>query len=416
MIVTDRPAKPKRTAWLALTAILAFGALAATALVAAPAQAERKVLKIGAPIPVTGPLAPEGKNMRTGDDIWADAVNAAGGVKIGNDHYKVEIVYADYQSNTARAVQLTERLITEDKVDALLAPMGSGPTKAASNISEKYGVPMVASNAASEDVYNQGYKYLFGLYTPIETVTDPIVTLIHEKNPNVKRLAVLARNDLFPLALATAVTKAAKREGLEVVFDEKFPIGTLDFATTLTQMRAAKPDWIYVAGYINDVILIRKQIHEQGLNPQALTMLIGPTNPPFLNGVGDELSNNVTTSGYWDPAADYKGEGSIPSTAKYVEIFKKRFNGAIPDYGTASSAAAGVVLELAFEKAGTVDKAKVRDALANLDVNTFYGPVKFGPNGQITSLKPPILQIQDGKPTVVYPPEIQQAEIRFGIK
>jgi branched-chain amino acid transport system substrate-binding protein len=75
-----------------------------------------------------------------------------------------------------------------------------------------------------------------------------------------------------------------------------------------------------------------------------------------------------------------------------------------------------VVLQLAIEKAGSVDPKAVRDALAALDVTTFYGPVKFGPTGQIVSLKPPVFQLRDGKPVIVYPDDIKQGDIRLGVK
>ena len=71
---------------------------------------------------------------------------------------------------------------------------------------------------------------------------------------------------------------------------------------------------------------------------------------------------------------------------------------------------------MAIEKAGSLDRKKVRDELAGMNVQTFYGPVKFGPNGQINSLEPPVFQIQNGQPVVVYPPAIKQGEFKLGVK
>ena len=98
---------------------------------AAPALAQ-DVIKVGAPLPLTGPLSPEGLKQQRGYDLWAETANAKGGIKAGGKTYKVEIVYVDYASNTPRAVQSAERLITEDKVNFLFSPFGSGATKAAS--------------------------------------------------------------------------------------------------------------------------------------------------------------------------------------------------------------------------------------------------------------------------------------------
>ena len=105
-------------------------------------------LQIGAPLPLTGPLSPEGIKQQRGYDVWAEAVNAKGGIKAGGKSYKVEIVYVDYQSNTPRAVQLAEKLITDDKVDYLFAPFGSGATKAVSAVTEKNEVPNIAATAS----------------------------------------------------------------------------------------------------------------------------------------------------------------------------------------------------------------------------------------------------------------------------
>src|SRR5215831_14878695 len=225
------------------------------------------VIRIGAPLPLTGPLSPEGIKQKQGYDLWAEVANSKGGIKTGGKNYKVEIVYVDYASNTPRAVQTAERLITEDKVNFLFAPFGSGATKAASAVSEKYGIPMIAPSASSAEIYDQGYKFIFGTLTGNETVSEPIAKLVTEKNPNIKRVAILARNDLFPLAVAQAFEKAVKAQNLEVVTFERYAIGTMDHAAAITQMRAARPDWVYASGYINDLILIRRQMNDLGLKP-----------------------------------------------------------------------------------------------------------------------------------------------------
>jgi branched-chain amino acid transport system substrate-binding protein len=393
--------------------ILKLGLIAAIALVASPlTYAAEKTLKIGAPLPLTGPLSPEGTRQQNGFQLWADTANAAGGIKVGNDTYKVEMVYVDYQSNTPRAVQAAERLITQDKVDFLFGPFGSGAVKAVSAITEKYGVPMIAPNAASEQVYDQGFKYLFGVYSPNQTLTEPVAEIVAKEHPEIKKVAIIARNDLFPLAIAEEMEKSVTKRGLEIVSFEKYAIGTLDFSSSLTKLRASKPDWIVVTGYVNDLILAREQMAELGVTGQILSMIVGPLDPAFKEGVG-ELTNNVTTFAWWDASAKYQGTDIFGTPAKFVELYQKAYN-MVPEYSSAGSAACGAILQLAIESTGTIDRAKVRDALANMDAMTFWGPVKFGPTGQITSLKPPLIQIQDDTPEVLYPPEIKTSELRLG--
>src|ERR1700744_165932 len=120
-----------------------FACLLVTAVVAGwgvlgQAAAADDVIKFGAPLPLTGPLAPEGIKQQQGYDIWAEQANKAGGISVGGKKYKVEIVYADYQSNTPRSVQTTEQMITQDNINFLFGPFGSGAAKAASTVSEKY--------------------------------------------------------------------------------------------------------------------------------------------------------------------------------------------------------------------------------------------------------------------------------------
>lgn len=378
------------------------------------ALSAEKVIRVGAPLPLTGPLSPEGKKQVQGYDLWAEAANKAGGIKVGNQRYRVKILYYDYQSNTPRAVQLAEKLITEDKVHITFSPFGSGATKAASGVSEKYGIPTMAATASSEEVYNQGYKYLFNTFTPNQTLTDPLSDIVKENLPEAKKVAILARNDLFPLAIANCMDASAKKRGFDVVFFEKYAIGTMDHATALTLIRAAKPDWIFATGYINDLILIRKQMGDLGVSAPVLTMIAGPAYKEFVDATGP-MAENVTSASWWHPAVRYKGEDVFGATENYNKMFEEKY-GHGPDYAQASASAAGAIFQLAIEKAGTLDSKKIRDTLASLEVMTFWGPIKFGPTGQIISLEPPVFQIQGGTQVVIYPPEIQQGEFRIGLK
>lgn len=372
------------------------------------------VIRIGAPLPLTGPLSPEGIKQKQGYDLWAEVANSKGGVKAGGKSYKVEIVYVDYASNTPRAVQTAERLITEDKVNFLFSPFGSGATKAASGVSEKYGIPTVAATASSEQVYDQGYKYLFGTFTPNDTLTEPLSTIVTKRDPNIKRVAILARNDLFPLAIGNEMEKSAKKRKLEVVMFEKYAIGTMDHASAITQMRAAKPDWIFATGYINDLILIRKQMSDLGVTAPIVTMIAGPAYKEFIDATGP-LAENVSSAAWWHPAVRYDGKGVFGSTENFNKVWEQKYKDA-PDYAQASAAAAGEIFQLAIEKANSIDPKQVRDALAALDGTTFYGRIKFGGTGQITSLDPPVFQIQGGKPVVLFPDYVKQGELKTGVK
>ena len=389
---------------------VSIAAAGATALLGIPAAAQ-DVIKVGAPLPLTGPLAPEGLKQKRGYDLWAEAADAKGGIKAGGKTYKIEIVYTDYASNTPRAVQSAERMITEDKVNFLFAPFGSGATKAASAISEKYAVPMLAPTASSAEIFDQGYKYIFATLTGNSSVSVPIAKLVHEKNKDIKRVAILARNDLFPLAVAQEFEKAVKAEGMEVVASERYAIGAMDHSAAITQMRGARPDWFYASGYINDLILIRRQMNDLGLKAPVVTMLAGPAYQEFTQTLGP-LAEDITSMSWWTPAVRYKGKDVFGSTEAFNAAWAKKYGGEA-DYVEAGSAACGAILQMAIEAASTIEPAKVRDAISATDAETFYGHVKFGADGQITSLQPPVFQLVGGNPVILWPPAIKQGELRF---
>lgn len=388
---------------------IASAMLAVSSLVLSPARAD-ETLRIGAPLPLTGALSPEGAKLKQGYELWQDKVNAAGGVKIGDKKQKIELVYYDYQSTTPKAVQLAEKLISDDKVDFLFSPFGSGAAKAVSSVAEKYGVPLLASSASSAEVFDQGYKNLFGLYTDNSTLSEPIADLIKAKLPSVKRVAILARNDLYPLSLGNEFEKSAKKRGFEVVYYEKYPIGTLDHSSALTQLRAAKPDWVVVTGYINDLILVRKQAAELKVGGQVYTLINGPAYKEWIEAVGP-LAENVTTASWFHPVLNYTSDDVFGSTKAFVEQFKAKY-GAEPDFTQASGAAVGVILQAAIERAGSKDRAAVREQLAKGNFKTFFAPVSFGPTGIANSYIPPVYQIQQGKVQVVLPAELATAPFR----
>jgi branched-chain amino acid transport system substrate-binding protein len=379
----------------------------------ASSAAADDVIRFGAPLPLTGPLAPEGIKQQQGYDLWAEQANKAGGISVGGKKYKVEIVYADYQSNTPRAVQTTEQMITQDNVNFLFGAFGSGAAKAASTVSEKYKVPTIAATASSSQVYDQGYKYLFGTFTPNDTLTTPLTQIIKSKAPDVKKVAILARNDLFPLAIAQEMEKSAKANGFEVVYLEKYAIGTLDHSATLSQMKSLAPQWIFLTGYTNDLLLIRKQMVDQQMTAPVVTMIAGPAYQDFIEAAG-QSAENLTSASWWHPAEEYAGKDIFGSTSNFVKLFRDKYKSE-PDYGQASAALCGALFQVAIERAGSLDHDKVRDELAKLDIVTFFGPVKFGPNGQINSLEPPVFQIQGAKPVVLFPQAIKQGELKLGV-
>jgi len=392
-------------------ALAGLATLAATSLltVAQPAAAQTTI-RIGAPLALTGGLADEGKKQQIAYDMWLERVNAAGGISVGGQKMKVELVTYDYQTDPKSAQQIAERLITQDKVDFLTAPFGSGHTKVVAGVAERYGVPIMASVASSESVFNQGYKYLFGTLAPNGGIVQNMATLFTKVVPGVKKIAILGREDVFPRAMAVEMKKAAEAAGMEVVYDAFYPVGTLDHAAALSSIKAAAPQWIYVTGYTQDLILARKQMADLKLSAPIITMITGPSYREYIDALGP-LANGVTSASWWHHSLTYQSDDVFGSTEAFYKAFVAREK-KDPDYVHASAAAALITLQKAIEKAGTLDKAKVRDALAATDIMTFYGPIKFGPNGMNQGRELPIVQVQAGKVVPLFPGAIQAGTLQ----
>lgn len=383
----------------------------ATAVSAGQAIAQDKVFRIGAPLALTGGLADEGKKQEDVWKLWSDKVNAAGGIDIGGEMYAVEFVQYDYQTDGKRAGQLAEKLIIDDEVDVLMAPFGSGHTKIVAAVAERYQVPLVACVSSSVSVYDQGFQYLFGTLAPNTGMTESMVAYFLEQMPDLGTLAVYGRDDVFPKSMAEAIASSAKDAGIEVVYEALYAVGSIDHSAALSAIKAAEPDWVYMTGYTQDLILGRKQMQDLGISAPIMTMVTGPAYREFIDGL-DGLADGVSSSTWWHHAAGYEDtQGIWPSTEAFYADFLEMSGGEDPDYVHGSCAAAADVLASAVTTAGSTDKAAIRDALAATDMATFYGPVSFGDNGMNVGRDMPIIQVQDGAIAVLYPASIANAEM-----
>lgn len=384
---------------------------AATVAVSVSAANAADVIKIGAPLALTGPLSDESKKQDLVWGMWEAKVNAAGGIDVGGKKMRAQLVKYDYQSDGPRSGQLAEKLITDDKVDFLFAPFGSGHTKIVAAVAERYQTPIVACASSSESVFDQGLKNLFGTLSPNAASTNGMVTYIKGKVPDIKSIAVLGLDSVFPKSMAQGMSAAAKAGGINVVYDKLYAVGSIDHASALSAIKATNPDWIYVTGYTQDLILIRKQMADLGVKAKVVTMITGPAYKEYTDGLGN-LANGITSWSWWHHATTFKGVGVWPTTESFHKEFLAKAN-SDPDYIHASCAAGAAVLQNAIERAGSTDKAKVRDALANTDIVTFYGPVKFSPNGMNQVRNVPIIQVQDKQIKILQPDEIKNADLQI---
>ena len=394
----------------AFTASVAFAiALIAAGAAFAPqsASADAPVIVFGAPLSITGRDAREGALTKEGYDFWKDYVNSQGGIKVGSTLYKVDIKYYDDGSDAATSAKLVERLITQDNVKFILAPYGSAGTFAASVVTEKYGVPMVDPNGAAEKIFSRGFKYTFAVLSPARKYLQGILEMALTLKPKPNTVAVLAANDQFSLEVAVGIRDFAKANGMNEVFYSDYPPDTKDVSTLITQVKAKNPDIILGSGHLQDSLLIMRAAKEQNVNPKVIGFSVGPSTPDFITSLGKD-ADGVVGGAQWTTVLK-SIDPLFGNAGRYTRAFQARYHH-IPDYHNAESTAACEAFQFALRAAGDVDPKKVRDALAALDVQTFYGQIKFDSRG-VNVYKPMYVeQIQNGQHVTVWTPDVANAK------
>jgi branched-chain amino acid transport system substrate-binding protein len=377
---------------------------------ATPLMAQESI-KVGVPLALTGALADAGLKTEQGFDICVDAINSKGGLDVGGEKRPMELVKYDYQSNTNQAVQLAQRLINVDKVEFLFAPYGSGATKATAVVAARYGIPMMAGSAAAETVFDQNYPNLFGVLFPNRFIAEAEVNYYKQNVSGLKTVAVLALNDLYPKSVAADLSKTAKDGGLEVVYDNLYSPDTTDLSAPLTEIKSKKPDWIYITGYTQNLILARRQMADLGVTAKVVSMTAGPTYPEYADNLGD-LANDVTSDSWWHYSASYTDEYLFGSAGGYDEAFEAKYD-RHPTYLEAAATAGCEVLAQAIEKVGSIEASSVQDYLRESRFETFYGPIDFGDSGQNMLSQALVVQVVDGKVVILAPEDLKQGDLKL---
>lgn len=386
------------------------------ALPLASSAATGKTVKIGTSVPLTGRLAAEGDLYKKGYELWAETVNAKGGIKVGNESYKVELLLYDDKSEPETATKLTDKLITQDKVDFLLATSSSGLVKSTATIAERYRKIMIAPIANAETLYKNNPKYLFGQAPRASANMASYLDMIASKKLDVKSIVIVTADDLFPLATAKGIENAAKIKGVKIAGTVKYPKASTDMSAVVSQLKALGADAVlHTSDYAEAVALVR-QMKEQKVTPKLFGFQDAPGMPDFVPNLGKDAEAICGTSWWWENAPFQ--DQLFGSAKQFADLYRKKFKTDLVPYRPAAAAAAAEILQLAIEKAQSLDTEKVREALLNNTFETMFMPTRFGttPDGlsQInvagSSL---VLQVQNGKPVPVFQGNTSRAPLVF---
>ncbi|MDQ6695648.1 MAG: amino acid ABC transporter substrate-binding protein [Chloroflexota bacterium] len=380
-------------------------------------QSGSQAILLGATVSITGSTAKEGEYTRDGYLLAVEAVNRAGGIRVGDKKYRVELKYYDDESRTDRVPDLYRKLLEEDHVNFLLGPYSSGLTGYAAPVAEAARVPMIDAHGSAESIFAKGYRYTFGILSPARNYLRGIIAVVHGKDASAHTVALLGADEPFSREVLAGATDYAHDEGMEVVYSAFYPANPTDLSSLLLAVKAKHPDLLLAAGHLQDSLIIARQTHNLGLSLKALGFTSGPSTPEFRENLKEE-ADYIFGATQWTAALQYHGdveEGPWETPKAYAEAFVARH----PDYSevpyqTAESSAAVIVLRHAVEAAGSIEPEKVRAALAVTDIMTFYGRVKFDARG-VNIYKPmAVEQLQpDGHKYTIFPADVAEKEALY---
>lgn len=358
----------------------------------------------GTTISETGPFSTLADRWRGMTEIFAEEVNRSGGVQVKACNKKVPIKFVIYddQSVPAAAVSLYEKMATVDNVDFFVGPDWSSLGGPVPPIAEKHKIPIVMGNVATPSIYDRGFKYVWGTpYPVVPRWSERYFDMLSKMNPKPKSIFFITHDNPVTKGITGVWSKKAEAQGLKIVGSETFSQELKDFTALIAKVRAAKPDVVYISSFDGPSVPLVQQM--RSLKVRAMDVHHVMLTGSLYRQVGKDIEG-MTGELSWYPGI--KGPYS-----DLVETVMQRSNISMFDYiWTLGRLSSYLVMVQAIEKAGAVDREKVREALYK---GTFKAPAGdivfdergFPNNGAFT------VQMVGGKVSVVWPPEVATGKV-----
>jgi branched-chain amino acid transport system substrate-binding protein len=349
-------------------------AAAALALAAAGAADAQNSVKIGYAISKTGPFT-GGASVTTlpNYELWVKDVNAAGGIMLGGKRVPVEVVEYDDRSNSEEAVKAVERLATQDKVDFILPPWGTGLNLAVGPIFNRLGYPHLAVTSVTDrapELAKRWQNATFWLGTSAQ-ISAGLVELLGKLRTEGKiggNVAMASVTDQFGIELSTAARDALKKGNFTLVYDKTYPPGTQDLQPVLSEAMRTNPDVFIAFSYPPDTLALTEQSRVLNFNPKIFFTGVGTAFPLYKQRFGAN-AEGVMGIGGWN--------ADSPALKAYFKRHTDAF-GREPDrWASPITYASLQVLQQAIEKVGKVDRAAVVKAIHDGTFDTIIGKVKL---------------------------------------
>jgi len=368
-------------------------------------------IPVGAAISLTGKLSMEGHRTQQGYQMWASWVNGQGGVLVGGVHHHVQLAVQDDQSRPELAASLAAGLV-RGGAQFLLGPYGSDATAAVAAVAEQDRIPLVEGTGAAQSIFSHGYRYTFGIMSPADQYFSGLIDMAAGLSPRPRTIALLSADDSFSQEVADSVRARAPAHGFQVVLSLQYPAGSTDVTGLVAAAAAVKPDILINSGHLAEAVAIHRAAKALALDARMFAYSVGPSMPEFIADLGPD-ADYVCAGAQWTPQVSYPHQMYL-STPEYIAAYRSMFRTLDePAYQTAQGTAAGLALQRALENAGSLDPLAVRDALAALDVMTFYGLLKFDSRGANVYKPMVVQQIQSSRHHTVYPLRVADAQVVY---
>lgn len=367
-----------------------------------PASPFPPEIEIGIVTSLTGSHAKFGEAQMRGYEIALEEINAAGGI-MGS---KLKLIIEDDASKPENAISATEKLATQTKVPLILGSYSSGATLPAAQTATKYQVPFIVPTAAADNITQFGSKFVFRINSPSSEYASTLINFLADV-VKPQTVAIVYENTNFGTSTAKPAKEMAEAKGWKVVAYEAYAKGAPDFKPLLTKLKTANPDVVIYVSYLLDATLLMRQAREIDFNPKVyIGAGAGFSTPEFVRDEGAGKDAEYTLSAtLWTTDVSWKG------ASEFTEKFKAKY-GVEPAYHSAETHAALYLVKNVLERAKSLDRMAVRDALAATDMgpnDTIFGPIKFNQNGQ--NAHPMVVtQVQNGQYVTVWPADAAAAK------
>lgn len=368
---------------LSLGSISLAAFIMAAGMQAAPAQS----IKIGVFGPLTGDAAAMGSSEKEAVELAVKEKSDAGGIR----GKKIEVIYGDDAGKPEEAVNVAKRLISRDEALITVGSISSPASLAASQISRQSETAQIVVSGTAQRITTQGNKWVFRSPVPDTKLVADLANFVHEKFPNLKKFAFLYVNDDFGRGGFEAFKAAGQKYGFEIVADERYTRGDIDFTAQLGRIKASPAQALVEWSRYTEGALIAKQYVQTGMDLVRFGS-DGVASPKYI-----ELGGPAVDGVYFTTHFSVATGADIPAAKVFIEKYQKAY-GRVPDAYAAEAYDAITLALLAVEKAGKEDRAAIRDALAGISFESVRGPFKFDEKGDPLLLTH-VVKIVGGKET-----------------